>query len=202
MTTRSADAFVSQLTSNLGDLRPHQLCAYFAANGERLIPLYVAFQAREHWGDAGVLTSTLGFIWRALAHTSEVEHREVSERAAAVAFVAPHADDFDSIDVIYAQDACIAVDAALQAWLGKPSAHLAQFMVNPVLAYLCDRDTGVLEPDESFNYIVMRDPLMLSEIEFHSSLLRTINSFVLFDDAALAAIRDLTDKHRPSLRSD
>lgn len=114
----SVDNQVRALVEHLRDLSTHQLAVFFASCAERLLPLYEAFVELEGWGDALKVRRALDASWTAV-EGGVTNDPGLAVEAAEVEAVTPHADDFESVETILAQDACAAVGAALRSALGE-----------------------------------------------------------------------------------
>lgn len=139
MTRTWLDGEVERIDEQVAVLPARQVAAYFASAAERLMPLYEGFVNRERWGDPDVLRRALDSVWAAL------ERNEVANWSTLLVEVemqTPHGDDFDSDHVIFAQDACIGVDAAIQALLGTQKPQGADFVFEALRVAACLEQTG------------------------------------------------------------
>lgn len=102
----------SSLENRLSMLdNPHQL-AFGAACCERMLPNYVAFQKDTGWGDVTPIRDALDAIWSHLVGDL-VDFQNVKRFIKSCEVVAPSSDNFESLYVTAAQDACFAVCSLL-----------------------------------------------------------------------------------------
>ncbi len=107
----SYDHLVERQVARIRTARRDAAAAFFCACAERFIPLYEDFVRLEQWGDPALMRRTLDQAWAALPG-------DTTPRPGArpdILAVTPHADDFDSIETTFAQDAAALVDAAVAA---------------------------------------------------------------------------------------
>ncbi len=75
---------------------------------ERLLPNYLTFQQDTGWGDIGPVRQALDCVW-AFLHDQAPSSQEIKNAIVSCESVAPNSDDFVSLYVTSAQDACFAV---------------------------------------------------------------------------------------------
>jgi len=85
-----------------------QQLAFGAICCERLLPNYIAFQQDVGWGDIAPIRKALDFVWSFLGSKS-VDTQAVESITDSCESVAPDSEDFESLYVSSAQDACFAV---------------------------------------------------------------------------------------------
>lgn len=96
------------LQARLTRLDRKQRLAFGASCCERLLPNYSAFQQDTGWGDIFPVRRALDFVWSFLYRES-IDLEDAERITAACEAVAPSSDDFESLYVTAAQDACFAV---------------------------------------------------------------------------------------------
>lgn len=82
--------------------------AFGAVCCERLLPNYIAFQSDTGWGDVAPIRKALDFVWLSLESKS-LDTQAVKSITESCESVAPDSEDFESLYVSSAQDACFAV---------------------------------------------------------------------------------------------
>jgi uncharacterized protein YjaG (DUF416 family) len=107
----SYDHLVERQVEQIRTAHRDAAAAFFCACAERFVPLYEAFCDLEQWGDPVLLRQTLDQAWAAVSGgpASALDARPD------ILALTPHADDFDSIETTFAQDAAALVDAAAAA---------------------------------------------------------------------------------------
>jgi uncharacterized protein len=96
------------LKERLKKLDSKQQLAFAALCCERLLPNYLAFQQDAGWGDVGSVRQALDCVW-AFLHDQSPSTQEIKNATVSCESVAPNSDDFVSLYVTSAQDACFAV---------------------------------------------------------------------------------------------
>jgi hypothetical protein len=89
-----------------------QQLAFGASCRERLLPNSSAFQRDTGWGDISPVRRALDFVWSFL-YGESIDLDEAEGITAACEAVTPSSDDFESLYVTAAQDACFAVCSLL-----------------------------------------------------------------------------------------
>lgn len=82
--------------------------AFGAVCCERLLPNYIAFQSDTGWGNVAPIRKALDFVWSSLESKS-LDTQAVKSITESCESVAPDSEDFESLYVSSAQDACFAV---------------------------------------------------------------------------------------------
>lgn len=96
------------LKKRLKKLGNKQQLVFGALCCERLLPNYLAFQQDACWGDIVPVRRALDCVWASI-HGQTLRSQEIKEAIAFCESVAPNSDDFVSLYVTSAQDACFAV---------------------------------------------------------------------------------------------
>ena len=96
------------LRARLVKLDSNQQLLFGALCCERLLPNYMAFQQDTVEGDIMPIREALDFVWASLENES-VDTQAVKSITTSCESVAPDSEDFESLYVSSAQDACFAV---------------------------------------------------------------------------------------------
>jgi len=102
----------NSLRARLLKLDSAQQLAFGAVCCERLLPNYIAFQSDTGWGDVAPIRKALDFVWSSLESKS-LYTQAVKSITESCESVAPDSEDFESLYVSSAQDACFAVCSLL-----------------------------------------------------------------------------------------
>lgn len=198
MTKSRLDEEIELIERALAALRRAQFAAFFAACGERLLPLYSSFSSAEAWGDPKQLRDGLDVVW---SHLSGGALPDVPRLLENLEAVTPHSDDFETPASSYAQNAVICVDAALRAIWPKEQVDPSwvQYPVETVKVAICVAENGVVDLGSSPEAIewsnrVAEHPRMREELQFLRKLigvLRTLDfsSHSISELQALAMMR-------------
>lgn len=104
------------LKKRLQKLNIKSQLAFGAACCERLLPNYLAFVKDTGWGDITPIRNALDLIWLHL-EGKLTESIEIKKILYSCELVAPDSEDFQSLYVTSAQDACFAVCGLLDYWI-------------------------------------------------------------------------------------
>jgi hypothetical protein len=112
--SRSLDAALDILQSRAAELSRPKLAALFASIGAGLLPLYVQFSDKEHWGNVAVLRAALdaavGFP------TGSLDVRGTTEgMLKSISANMPHESDFELPESTITIDAAVCIDEAVRA---------------------------------------------------------------------------------------
>ncbi len=134
------------------------------------MPVYERFQARTHWGDAGVLRAIIK-----AADAWAVEGEAGSETTLAglaedLDAVVPHGDDFDDPETTGAQDAAIESDAALRVARGLPTEGLFWYALEHLDQKVTESRTGFTDlgsgPDgERWEVEILAEPEIAAALD-------------------------------------
>lgn len=140
---------------------------------ERLLPNYIAFQRDTGTGDSGALRKSLDLIWLVLEQGQPA--REDTEAAiSACESAAPNSDDFSSLYVTSAQDACFAVCCLLDFLLEtdvKKIVQAATYATDSVDLYVQEIE-GHDPQDASLEQKILSHSLMQKELANQESDLK------------------------------
>lgn len=160
MRRASLNEEIEHIGRRVARLEHPRAAAYFACCGERLLPLYRAFVRREQWGDPAVLRGALDAVWDALERAVQGEWAGL---AAAVELQTPHADDFDSLETTFAQDACFSAGMAVQALSGSAEPGWVEYTLEVLRVAVCVEQTGHMDLGSGPEYEVFQRELVLDD---------------------------------------
>lgn len=145
---------------------PDVAAAVCAACAERFLLLYDSFAALESWGDPEAVETHLEAVWRALHGEASLDLEVVTEELVALA---PHGDDFASIETTFAQDVCSLVILAACAKAGQTDSWGLAPALEILRVAMCVEETGFLNlgsgPGEvSFDKRFVQSELLVSEL--------------------------------------
>ena len=153
----SYDQALATLGSGVERLSQQRQAALFTVCGRALQPLYRSFYLRSGWGDPDVLERALATAWQ---YALDGRFRQAPGLVAALAKIAPHADDFDAPASSFAQDAVICADAALQAATGgEVDPAWIEYALEPLVTSIALRELGVIDVGSSAADEAWRDAL-------------------------------------------
>lgn len=113
------------LRNRLVKLDSERQIAFGAACCERLLPNYVAFQRDAAWGNFAAVRNALDYVWLFLNGQS-FSMQEIKEITHLCESAAPNSDDFASLYVTAAQDACFSVCGLLDYLIQKDVDKIVQ----------------------------------------------------------------------------
>lgn len=102
--------------------------AFGAVCCERLLPNYLAFQRDAGWGDIDPVRKALDCIWLSLSGQSP-NSQVIKDISASCESAAPDSEDFASLYVTSAQDACFAVCSLLDYLLENDVDKIVQVAI-------------------------------------------------------------------------
>ena len=156
----------NELTDKLRCLSDKKRLAFALTCCERLVPNYRKFQSETKWGDIGLIESLMDQLWKAAAG-SQVGEQELAELSRQCEACAPDADDFDSLYVSSAQDACLAMCQVFDYVHDQNLEHLTQaasYAIDSVDLYV--QETENMQPNtEDLEGRILAHPLMQNEIK-------------------------------------
>lgn len=142
---------------------------------ERLLPNYLTFQKEAGWGDFAAVRKALDYVW-AHVYGSAQQNAEIVDASSACELAAPSADDFTSLYVTAAQDACFAVCSLLDYVLENDIDKIVQaatYATDSVDLFVQETD-GIEPGDPGLEAKILRHPLMQKELERQASDLEAI----------------------------
>lgn len=144
---------------------------------ERLLPNYISFQSDSGWGEFAPVRKALDCVW-AHVYGDVQTNTEIVDASSACELAAPSSDDFTSIYVTAAQDACFAVCSLLDYVLENDIDKIVQaatYATDSVDLFVQETD-GIEPGDPEHEAKIVRHPLMQRELERQASDLEAIRS--------------------------
>lgn len=113
------------LAKELEQLSQKKRLAFALSCCERLVPNYRKFYSETKWGDVDRIKGALDFLWGG-AGGKKLTDEEIAWQIRCCETCAPDADDFDSLYVSSAQDACLALCQVLDYLQDHNIEHLVK----------------------------------------------------------------------------
>jgi uncharacterized protein len=162
-----------KLEDRLLKLRKEQQLLFGTLCCERLLPNYMAFQRDAGAGDSGALRKSLDLIWLVLEQ-GQLAREDAEGAISACESAAPNSDDFSSLYVTAAQDACFAVCCLLDFLLEadvKRIVQAATYATDSVDLYVQEIE-GYDPQDASLEQKILSHSLMQKELANQESDLK------------------------------
>jgi uncharacterized protein YjaG (DUF416 family) len=183
MTTITKHA--SQVRERLQMMSKSQRVVFAAACGERLLPLYAAFEKEVGWGDVAALRRGVDQAWR-FAKNEPVKQDLIAEVEAQCERAAPETEDFDSPLTSAALSAATAIGAALEC------VRLDTGCEAPAMAVL-DAIYLTLVGPETTSEVSQSHPLLRDELIYQEAELLRLAGNVDVDSIREAAVHRGTE---------
>ena len=103
---------------------------------ERLIPNYGKFYNETNWGNVKQLSVILDYLWSFITE-EDVDRSQISELIMKCEACAPIAEDFESLYVSSAQDACLALCQTLDYLLDESVNILLKWHLMRLIRWIC-----------------------------------------------------------------
>lgn len=156
----------SALRVRLKKIDSKRQLAFGALCCERLLPNYLAFQQDTGWGDIAPVRKALDCVW-AFLHGQTPSIQEIKDATVSCESAVPNSDDFVSLYVTSAQDACFAVCGLLDYLLEKNVDMVVQ-----VATYATDSVDLYVQEIES---MAPNDPQLEQKILTHRLMQRELS---------------------------
>jgi hypothetical protein len=110
-----------------------------------MLPIYIRFSERNHWGDALVLAEALDAAFGYAVGKSDLRGSGESILAS-ISAVVPDENEFEVPESTFAMDVAICVDAAVRACDPETKVESAwiEYALDPIITALCEQQTGYL----------------------------------------------------------
>lgn len=185
-----------RLSKELQLLSEKKQLAFGACCCERIIPNYDAFQMDTNWGDVTPIKQALELVWAMLGN-EEIDSTRIQQLLLQCEIVAPDSEDFESLYVSFAQDACFAVcgllDFLLCSDVGK-IVQAASYAMSSVDLYVQEAEN--MDPrDPLLEKKILEHPLMQRELAQQRHDLTEISRAPSLDNAFLTQLRSSWANH-------
>ncbi|WP_179958294.1 DUF416 family protein [Chitinimonas arctica] len=170
------------LKARLTKLDGNRQLAFGAFCCERLVPNYIAFQQDTDWGDFSSLRKALDIVWKFLSGES-VSVQEIKNATQACELAAPSSDDFASLYVSSAQDACFSVCSLLDHLRENNVGRIVQaatYATDSVDLYIQEIE-GLAPSDLLLDNKILVHPLMQRELTQQQEDLKAIEKTALLN---------------------
>lgn len=179
------------LRNRLDQLLDEQQLAFGASCSERLLPNYLAFLNDTGWGNIEPLRRALDLVWAFLGGQSYSDE-SVRELTTLCEEVAPDSDDFTSLYVSLAQDACFSICGLLDFLLDSDVNKILQaatYAISSVDLYVQEIESMDSNAPDLEREILMH-PLMQRELKKQREDLENITQKQVLDASFLAQLKD------------
>lgn len=165
----------SALMERLKKLDSKRQLAFGALCCERLLPNYLAFQQDTGWGDIAPVREALDCVWSFL-DDQELDTDEIRNAIAFCESSVPNSEEFSSLYVTSAQDACFAVCNILDYLIESNVAKIVQAATYATdTVDLCVQEIESLEPvDPQLEQKILMHHFMQRELRQQEEDLKAI----------------------------
>lgn len=188
------DKYREQIKKDLIRLPKEGVLLFAALICERLYPNYIYFYKTFSWGNPKVLGETIDVIFQSFFRKELFERNEIMALIEEVDFVTPNTEDFPSIYVSFALDACTSIHSTLNYILDGDVEHVvdvATYARDTVDMFIQERDDiGTFSVDVENR--IFNDPLMVRERKRQEGVIeRLFNiNFKDINDELIESLRD------------
>lgn len=178
------------LVARLTDLDEPRQLVFGALCCERLLPNYLVFSQEQEWGVMARLRQGLDRVWQHIGGVA-LDAREAVMLCDEVEAVVPDSENFDSLYVTAAQDACLAV-CALYDFIVEPDtqhiADVARFATDSVDLYVQEIEQ-MPAVTRDLEYMITEHRLMQRELRQQVQDLDALTATPIFDRSVLEVLR-------------
>lgn len=177
----------SALKDRLKKLDNKRQLAFGALCCERLLPNYLAFQQDAGWGDIAPVRKALDCVWVYL-RDQPLSSEEIKNVTASCESAAPNSEDFVSLYVTSAQDACFAVCGLLDYLLESDVDKVVQaatYATDSVDLYVQEIE-NMAPNDPQFEQKILTHRLMQRELTQQEEDLKAIELVLSLSQEFLA----------------
>lgn len=159
---------------------------------ERLLPNYEAFQLETGWGNYCTIRNALNFVWETL-NSDTINPREVKYVLDSCEALVPHSDNFTSIYVTSAQDACFAVCSLLDFITADNVDRIVDVVTLAIESVdLFVQETEGMDPNDSeLEQKILCHSLMQRELAQQDRELRAVEHIVSNDMHSFVSLKGL-----------
>lgn len=155
----------ARLIRDLSQLSKQKQLAFGLFCCERLLPNYIIFSQENNWGDIIILRESTLKVWSVLSGL-KLTKDDIDLVVTRCEEVTPDSDEFDSLYVSFAQDACFSVCCLFDFILNGESgriAQIAEFATDSLDLYI--QEVENLQPnDTELEQKILENPLMQNEL--------------------------------------
>jgi len=145
---------------------------------ERLYPNYVLFSANFQFGDSSILRTAIDFVLSCILNDS-IDNPLANKFLLAVEKNTPDTEDFDTIFVSSALDACTSVAEALDFLLDKQYSRLKDIStvaIDSVHMYIQELESLDFNTDKDFQIKIDSHPLMQREVAIQTGIINYLST--------------------------
>lgn len=188
----SLPAFNSEnLLNRLQKMENKRQLAFGAACCLRLTPNYLAFNIDTKWGEVTSVNEALEAIWSFLNGT-ELTEEKINELIVSCENAAPDSEDFNSLYVSFAQDACFAICSVLDFILDNNVENIvkaATYATDSVDLYVQEIE-NLASNDSNLEQKILNHKLMQRELRKQQDDLISLEQSVKFDVVFLKELKE------------
>ena len=179
------------LKKRLTTLVSKQQLAFGSVCCERLLPNYIMFQKDTGWGDIVPVRKGLDFVWASLKGES-ASAQEIKTLIASCESAAPDSENFESLYVTSAQDACFSVCCLLEYLYESDIdeiVQIAEYATDSVDLYVQEIE-NMVSNDPKLELKILTHHLMQRELAEQEENLKAIEQATLLSSSFLDGLKN------------
>lgn len=188
----------------LYELEPKKQLTFAYLACERLYPNYLNFVSKFQFGDASVLRTAIDYILSCILNGT-IDSSLTKKLILSVEKNTPDTEDFDTIFVSSALDACTSVAEALDFLLDKQDSRIKDIStvaIDSVHMYIQEFESLDFNTDKNFQKKIYSHPLMVREIAIQTGIINYLsncNSIDLEDINTLLRLQENNGMYHPRI---
>lgn len=167
---------------------------------ERLFPNYVYFSENYHYGNPTVLRESINYLHDNL-FKSESNESKIRSLVKKVEKNTPDTENFDTIFVSSALDACTCILDSLEFLIDKDFAkiqNISTYATDTVDMYIQEIENLNFNTDQDFQKKIDQHPLMHKELAIQSGVINFLNKIKSIDQEDIQTLIDLQKSNMKS----
>jgi uncharacterized protein YjaG (DUF416 family) len=188
------DKFRNEIEQSIKKLTDKGKILFAILTCEKLYPNYVVFSGKQNWGNPEVLKEGISLIYQVIIKDDLFNEHEIKDIINSLNLVTPDTEDFESILVSFALDACTSLFSTLHYMINKDPEYIldvATYARDTVDMYIQEKD-DMNSLDPSIDIQIEHDDFMIQEKQRQRDLITRLSNTSLdnITDDLIDSLRD------------
>jgi uncharacterized protein YjaG (DUF416 family) len=170
------DEFKIKVSSLLKPLSFQKKVVFCLLICEKLVVNYQFFSKKYSWGDPNVLQKSISYVHNFILQNKQIPESDINVLIKELDIVTPYTEDFDTILVSFALDACSSISETLGFLINKNDesiVEVATFARDTVDMYIQEKE-GLSLNDNLLELKIEQDSYMQNEYKWQFSVIKAI----------------------------
>ncbi len=186
------DKFREEIEKGLSSLTDESKILFSVLTSEKLYPNYVAFEARNSWGNSEMLREIISLIYHYLIDNCSASLSDFCGIITRINLVTPDTEDFSDLTTSFALDACTALISTIKFIINKEISEVFEvsvFAIDTVYAFIQLKENfSAFDPSSEIQ--TEQDDFMIHEKSRQRNLINELSKIEKITEKLIVELRN------------